>query len=165
MALIPLIGTIPPRRDVFRPAGATGDATNRRKGSAYGNGVAWDVARDSRYLHDFLAALKRTSYLDLVERWAGDHGDGALFQTDLFEEAMGEDALRGELSRRKGLVVGMDISRLASGLRWRPLERLTERAFLSLGRYGETRWRGCVGCFAAATTRRPDAPAAWTSST
>jgi SAM-dependent methyltransferase len=49
-------------------------------------------------------------HLQLIQRWGGIPAAGRVLKTDLFEEAMGPDALLEDLTRGRGDVVGMDVS-------------------------------------------------------
>jgi SAM-dependent methyltransferase len=64
----------------------------------------------THYLDEFLGALKRQTYLALIERWGGIPAGGRVLKTDLFEEAMGPDAFLEDLSTSGACVIGMDIS-------------------------------------------------------
>jgi len=77
--------------------------------------TSWDnVAQSFRqkphYLDEFLGTLKRQTHLSLIERWGGIPTTGHVLKTDLFEEAMGPDALLEEFAREENLIVGMDVS-------------------------------------------------------
>ena len=62
------------------------------------------------YLDEFLAAMKRSAYIDLIEKWGGLPSDGRVLKTDLFEEAMGPDAFLTQLAGSQRMVIGMDVS-------------------------------------------------------
>ena len=64
---------------------------------------------DGHYLDDFLSDLKRRVYLALIRRWGGS-SSGRLLKTDLFEEAMGADAILPDLADSHRQVVGIDRS-------------------------------------------------------
>jgi SAM-dependent methyltransferase/GNAT superfamily N-acetyltransferase len=81
-----------------------------RHGSAYWDRVAREMCTRSHYMDPFLGALKRQAHLDLIRRWGGIPAAGRVLKTDLFEEAMGPDAILTELSPRDGTVIGMDVS-------------------------------------------------------
>jgi O-antigen/teichoic acid export membrane protein/SAM-dependent methyltransferase len=75
---------------------------------------AWDrvpatLDRRGHYLDRFLGRLKRREVLALVARWR-DAGAGWVLKTDLFEEAMGPDALLGALGGGGRRPLGMDVS-------------------------------------------------------
>ena len=77
--------------------------------------ISWDhVAQSFRqkphYLDAFLGEMKKQTYLSLVERWGGLPERGHVLKTDLFEEAMGADALLEDLLSEQGITVGMDIA-------------------------------------------------------
>ena len=74
----------------------------------------WDrlperLERDGHYLDDFLGDLKRRVHLALIQRWGGSAG-GRLLKTDLFEEAMGSDAIVPDLASAYRQVVAIDRS-------------------------------------------------------
>ena len=62
------------------------------------------------YLDEFLAAMKRSAYIDLIDKWGGLPSDGRVLKTDLFEEAMGPDAFLTQLAGSQRVVIGMDVS-------------------------------------------------------
>ena len=62
------------------------------------------------YLDDFLATMKRSAYVALIERWGGLPSNARVLKTDLFEEAMGPDAFLVELAGDGRKVLGMDVS-------------------------------------------------------
>jgi O-antigen/teichoic acid export membrane protein/SAM-dependent methyltransferase len=75
---------------------------------------AWDrvpaaLDRRGHYLDRFLGRLKRREVLALVARWRGG-GAGWVLKTDLFEEAMGPDALLGALGGGGRRPLGIDVS-------------------------------------------------------
>jgi SAM-dependent methyltransferase len=78
--------------------------------------VYWDrlqrhLQDQPRYLDTFLGNLKRTAYLDLIERWGGVPPGARVLKTDLFEEAMGTaDAFADSLCHAGTTVIGMDLS-------------------------------------------------------
>jgi hypothetical protein len=77
--------------------------------------ISWDRLAQSfqqqpHYLDAFLGALKKQTHVSLIERWGGLPEKGHVLKTDLFEEAMGTDALLEELASRQGLTVGMDVA-------------------------------------------------------
>jgi SAM-dependent methyltransferase len=80
------------------------------RGCGYWNGVARTRADKPHYLDTFLGALKRQAHLTLIERWGGIPATGRVLKTDLFEEAMGPDALLPHLASAAGMGVGMDVS-------------------------------------------------------
>jgi SAM-dependent methyltransferase/GNAT superfamily N-acetyltransferase len=79
-------------------------------GPAYWDGIVRKLEDKGHYLDAFLGELKRHTYLALIQRWGGVPATGRVLKTDLFEEAMGPDALLAELSRRGRMVIGMDVS-------------------------------------------------------
>ena len=75
---------------------------------------AWDrvpatLDRRGHYLDRFLGRLKRRETLALVARWR-DGGRGWVLKTDLFEEAMGPDALLPALGGGGRRPLGIDVS-------------------------------------------------------
>lgn len=75
---------------------------------------AWDrvpaaLDRRGHYLDRFLGRLKRRETLALVARWR-DGGCGWVLKTDLFEEAMGPDALLAALGGGGRRPLGIDVS-------------------------------------------------------
>jgi SAM-dependent methyltransferase len=80
------------------------------RGSGYWDGVARTRADKPHYLDTFLGTLKRQAHLTLIERWGGIPATGRVLKTDLFEEAMGPDALLPHLASAAGVGVGMDVS-------------------------------------------------------
>lgn len=75
---------------------------------------AWDrvpaaLDRRGHYLDRFLGRLKRREVLALVARWQAG-GAGWVLKTDLFEEAMGPDALLPALGGGARRPLGMDVS-------------------------------------------------------
>jgi O-antigen/teichoic acid export membrane protein/SAM-dependent methyltransferase len=75
---------------------------------------AWDrvpaaLDRRGHYLDRFLGRLKRREVLALVARWQAG-GAGWVLKTDLFEEAMGPDALLAALGGGARRPLGMDVS-------------------------------------------------------
>jgi len=84
-----------------------------RARSLAGEAAAWDrvayrVERRGHYLDRFLARLKRREHLELLRRWGLRRGSGRLLKTDLFEEAMGADALLPALAGGGWRAVGID---------------------------------------------------------
>lgn len=79
-------------------------------GPTYWNHVGEKAALGSHYLDPFLGAMKRQAHLSLVHRWCRKQSIGRILKTDLFEEAMGPDAILTELSNNGGVIVGMDVS-------------------------------------------------------
>jgi O-antigen/teichoic acid export membrane protein/SAM-dependent methyltransferase len=109
-------------------------------------GGDWDrvparLDRRGHYLDAFLGRLKRREHVELLRRWL-DGGaarrTGWVLKTDLFEEAMGEDALLPALARRGGRTLGIDGS-----------AAVVARA----ARRQRTRRGGGRGCFVAADLR------------
>jgi SAM-dependent methyltransferase len=94
-----------------------------------GRAATWDrtiEALDTRgyYLDTFLADLKRSAYLSLIQRWGGVPRKGRVLKTDLFEEAMGPDAFLEDLASPDTLLLGMDVSPQAvSRARQRNMQR------------------------------------------
>jgi SAM-dependent methyltransferase len=86
------------------------DVSPAASGPAYWDGVPRKLEDKGHYLDAFLGGLKRQAHLALIQRWGGVPATGRVLKTDLFEEAMGPDALMEELSRSGGMVIGMDIS-------------------------------------------------------
>ena len=79
----------------------------------------WDAAfralsKRGHYLDAFLGDLKRRAYLNLIERWGGIPQAGRVLKTDLFEEAMGPDALLTELCSDDVCTIGIDVSPLGA---------------------------------------------------
>ena len=79
-------------------------------GSAYWDRVAGEMGARSHYMDPFLGEMKRQAHLALIQRWGGVPATGRVLKTDLFEEAMGPDAILNELTPPDGAVIGMDIS-------------------------------------------------------
>jgi len=79
-------------------------------GPAYWNHVARHMGLKSHYLDPFLGEMKRQAHLSLVQRWGGLPVTGRVLKTDLFEEAMGPDALLTDLPNYGGMILGMDVS-------------------------------------------------------
>lgn len=122
----------PFRRDFIRSnrkSGTSGEFRQRETTEPARVAESWDRAIESLeasgyYLDEFLANLKRTAYLALIERWGGVPNAGRVLKTDLFEEAMGPDAFLEELSSPGTLVLGMDVSpQAASSARRRDTQR------------------------------------------
>lgn len=78
--------------------------------SAYWNAIVQSWEDKPHYLDDFLGALKRQTYLTLIERWGGVPTTGRVLKTDLFEEAMGPDTFLAHLGNGENVVIGMDVS-------------------------------------------------------
>lgn len=102
-------------------------------GEALGRAASWDrtmQALETRgyQLDTFLAQMKRSAYLSLIERWGGVPCDGRVLKTDLFEEAMGPDAFLEELATPNSLLLGMDVSAQAAA-------RAKQRDSRGLARY------------------------------
>jgi SAM-dependent methyltransferase/RimJ/RimL family protein N-acetyltransferase len=98
------------KRGVVPPGGSpTGH------GSAYWDRVAREMHTGSHYMDPFLGEIKRRAHLDLIRRWGGIPAAGRVLKTDLFEEAMGPDAMLNELAPPDGAVVGMDLSPVIAG--------------------------------------------------
>jgi len=81
----------------------------------------WDASvtalmKNGHYLDDFLANMKRSAYIDLVEHWGGVPLGGWVLKTDLFEEAMGPDAFLLDLPGSPTKLIGMDLSGLATSM-------------------------------------------------
>jgi SAM-dependent methyltransferase len=75
----------------------------------------WDqtserFADKPHYLNRFLGELKFGAYLQLIQRWGGLPASGRVLKTDLFEEALGPDALLPALSGNGRVAIGMDVS-------------------------------------------------------
>jgi SAM-dependent methyltransferase len=81
-----------------------------RHGPAYWDGVFLSLVGRRRHLDSWLAAMKRSTYLRLYERWGRADPHGRVLKTDLFEEAMGADATLDGLGGFGAAVIGMDIS-------------------------------------------------------
>jgi len=84
-------------------------------GKDHRRGAHWDRTMQALDTHgysldNFLAQMKRRSYLSLIERWGGVPSEGRVLKTDLFEEAMGPDEFLADLSRNGTVLVGMDVS-------------------------------------------------------
>jgi SAM-dependent methyltransferase len=78
--------------------------------SDYWTGVLHGLDQRGHYLDDFLAKLKRDTYLAIIARWGGTPESGYVLKTDLFEEATGADAFLTELGCGQNRLLGMDIS-------------------------------------------------------
>ena len=76
----------------------------------YWNGIPQSLDDRAYCLDPFLAQLKRRENLRLIREWGGLKADGCLLKTDVFEEAMGDDALLADMSSELTKTVGMDIS-------------------------------------------------------
>lgn len=74
------------------------------------NHVALELESGGHYLDPFLGTLKRREYLTLIEAWSPGDVDGPTLKTDLFEEAMGRDALLDALSSGGIPAVGVELS-------------------------------------------------------
>lgn len=74
------------------------------------NEVPASIESAGRALDPFLADLKRREYLDLIEAWSPGPFTGPTLKTDVFEEAMGADALLDDLASGEALAVGIDLS-------------------------------------------------------
>jgi SAM-dependent methyltransferase/ribosomal protein S18 acetylase RimI-like enzyme len=86
-----------------------------RHGSAYWDRVAGEMSTRSHYMDPFLGEMKRQAHLGLIRRWGGVPAAGWVLKTDLFEEAMGPDAILDDLSPGNGAIVGIDISPAIAG--------------------------------------------------
>jgi SAM-dependent methyltransferase len=78
----------------------------------------WDetfrtLRKRGHYLDPFLGDLKRRAYVSLIRRWGGIPPGGRVLKTDLFEEAIGPDALISELCSGDAFTVGLDVSHIA----------------------------------------------------
>jgi SAM-dependent methyltransferase len=85
-----------------------------RQRSEFARKSDWDQLPErlesrGHYLDEFLGDLKRRVYLGLIRRWGGS-SRGRLLKTDLFEEAMGSDAILPDLADSHSQVVGIDAS-------------------------------------------------------
>jgi SAM-dependent methyltransferase len=78
--------------------------------AAYWNTIVQSYGNKPHYLDDFLGALKRQTYLTLIERWGGVPTAGRVLKTDLFEEAMGPDAFLADLNSDARVIIGMDVA-------------------------------------------------------
>jgi SAM-dependent methyltransferase/ribosomal protein S18 acetylase RimI-like enzyme len=101
----------PWRRDFsrLRPRGAPPGSV------AASASIDWDrtserFADRPHYLNRFLGELKCGAYLQLIQRWGGLPATGRVLKTDLFEEALGPDALLPALSGNGCVAIGMDVS-------------------------------------------------------
>jgi SAM-dependent methyltransferase len=81
-----------------------------KSGTLYWDGVASEADQKPHYLDPFLGEMKRRAHLDLVERWGGIPTSDRLLKTDLFEEAMGPDALLSDLTEKGATAIGIDVS-------------------------------------------------------
>jgi O-antigen/teichoic acid export membrane protein len=126
---------------------------------------AWDrvpaaLDRRGHYLDRFLGRLKRREVLALVARWRAG-GAGWVLKTDLFEEAMGPDALLPRPRRQRPATARH--GRLAGDRRPRPAARArgpgrarAARARSGRPGRGRRRLRACES-IAALLRRRPNA--------
>lgn len=108
----------PWRHEFRRPfRGPCCDAGLSPDAPAYWDAVVERLAHDGHYLDSFLGELKRRAYLALIQRWGDSPTPGPVLKTDLFEEAMGPDALLGDLAHGGGSrpVVGIDVSPAVAG--------------------------------------------------
>ncbi len=80
--------------------------------SAYWDAVVERLANKPHYRRPFPGDLKRQMYLELIRRGGGPTTGWAL-KTDLFEEAMGQDAFLTSLAEGEGTMVGIDVSEVA----------------------------------------------------
>jgi SAM-dependent methyltransferase/GNAT superfamily N-acetyltransferase len=78
-------------------------------GAAYWEQIAQQIETAGHYLDPFLGKLKRDEHLALVQRWCGIPVSGRVLKTDLFEEALGPDALLPDLVGSDGMT-GVDIA-------------------------------------------------------
>ncbi|MEO8575723.1 MAG: class I SAM-dependent methyltransferase [Gemmatimonadales bacterium] len=120
IGLIGYVGIGSKRRQFFRI-----DKSEKAPGESTSSFSTWnrsikDMNARPHYLDDFLATMKRSAYLGLIERWGGLPSNARILKTDLFEEAMGPDAFLGELAGAGRQVVGMDVS-------WEAAARARER--------------------------------------
>lgn len=100
----------PWRRDFCRVKPTARPPGELSLNSAYWNNIVQAWGETPHYLNAFLGALKRQTYLTLIERWGGVPATGRVLKTDLFEEAMGPDAFLTNLDNGESVVIGMDVS-------------------------------------------------------
>jgi SAM-dependent methyltransferase len=77
----------------------------------YWDRVGRDIEGVKAYRSPLLGRVKRAAYLALVWDWGGAAPGGRALKTDLFEEALGQEAFLDELGPGGERRVGMDISR------------------------------------------------------
>jgi len=101
----------PRRRDFCRGAVQHRAAGPKQAyGPDYWDGIVDKLKSKGSYTAGPLGEIKREAYLDLIRRWGGEAGKGRTLKTDLFEEAMGQDAFFLDIPGRMGSVLGMDLS-------------------------------------------------------
>jgi SAM-dependent methyltransferase len=99
------------RRDFYRGAVQPPSAgPGQTYGPDYWDSIVDKLKSKGGHPADPLGGIKREAYLDLLRRWGGETEKGWILKTDLFEEAMGQDAFLLDLTGGKGSVLGMDLS-------------------------------------------------------
>jgi SAM-dependent methyltransferase len=79
--------------------------------SRYWDHVIRDINKHPYKADHFIRELKKSEYLNLLDRWGGPSPGDSILKTDLYEEALDAQSRYMEhLSTERSMIVGMDIS-------------------------------------------------------